>query len=230
MRWDGQKLGVEDVRAARTGPLGSRPQRPDAGLRRGHVPRGHVQERAEQGARGVADAVPLDGEPDAGVPARLHLLLRPPDARVPRPRRRTRLRDADRRQDERRRRPARASSPDRRGGASTSRSAPTPTRTSGSRAGTGSCPGSSRRWSASRHAAVDPDQGHAAAPRPRAARGGVRATCRSASGSRWPSATRRCSRRSSRGPRRRARGSTSSVRSGTPGCRAASWSRPCCRG
>ena len=53
-----------------------------------------------------------------------------------------------------------------------------------------------------RHAAVHPDQGHAAAPRPAAPRRGVRARSRSASASRWRSGTRRCSRPSNPGRRR----------------------------
>ncbi len=63
-------------------------------------------------------------------------LLRPPDAQVPRHERRPRLRERDRRQGERAGGAAHASWRVRRGRASTSRSARTPTRTSGSRAAT----------------------------------------------------------------------------------------------
>ena len=58
---------------------------------------------AEQGARRLPDAVPLDGQPLPGLLHGLRLLLRAQDARVPRPRQRRGLRLADRGEDQRRR-------------------------------------------------------------------------------------------------------------------------------
>ena len=67
---------------------------------------------------------------------RLAQLLRPPHPQVPRHERGPRLREADHRQGQRARGACAPSSPSRRGRASTSRWARTPTRTSGSRAAT----------------------------------------------------------------------------------------------
>ena len=63
-------------------------------------------------------------------------------------------------------------------------------------------PGSSRRSADGRDAAVDPDQGHAAAPRPAAAGRRVGRTSRSGSACRWRSGTRPARRRLSRARRR----------------------------
>ena len=60
-------------------------------LLRGRGPLG-----AQQGAEGVADAVPLDDQPVQGLHPCVHLLLRPPHPHLPRLRRRPRLRARDR--------------------------------------------------------------------------------------------------------------------------------------
>ena len=75
----------------------------DARVLRRDVPRGDEQERPQSCARGIRDAVRLDGEPVSRMQSCVRILLRSGHARVPRPRRGARLRLADRRQDQRRR-------------------------------------------------------------------------------------------------------------------------------
>ncbi len=73
--------------------------------------RGSGQIGAQPRARGVANAVPLDGQSLQGLHARLLLLLRAPDAHLPRLRCRPRLRARDRGQGQRARGAARRARP-----------------------------------------------------------------------------------------------------------------------
>src|SRR5690625_2132261 len=70
------------------------------GVRGRDVPRGAVQERAEPGTEELLDAVHLDDQPDARLPAPVRLLFCAQDARVPRPGLRCGLRLPDRGEDE----------------------------------------------------------------------------------------------------------------------------------
>ena len=146
MRWDGQKLGTDDATALpglTLAGLQRSVRTPEfAGVTFHEVTCKSALNKVPEASQ---HAVPLDGEPDEGLPPRVHATASPG--------RRTSTSTwtpggTSRRRSSSRRTSSRCCAPSwrgRRGRASTWRSAPTPTRTSGSRAGTGSCRGSSRR-------------------------------------------------------------------------------------
>ena len=138
MRWDAQALDVDDAIAARhaVDPR-TAPQRPGAGVPRADLPRGPREERAESRPGRLGDAIPLDDQSLSGMQsyrAFTALLAQRMNGSNSIPEETSTRRSSSRRTWST---CCAASWPGRRGSASTSRSAPTPTRTSGPRAGTG---------------------------------------------------------------------------------------------
>ena len=79
MRWDNLKVGEEEAHQlpGYRDPACSPPLRRPRGARHPLL-RGALEVGAQQGAGGVADAVPLDDQPVQGMQACLHVLLRSP--------------------------------------------------------------------------------------------------------------------------------------------------------
>ena len=106
VRWDNLKIESE----AET-RLPGLPRGGHSDVRRargvGHpLLRGLREVRDQQGAGGIPHAVPIHHQSVPGMLACLQILLRAPDAHVPRLQRRPRLREGDRRQGQRARGPA----------------------------------------------------------------------------------------------------------------------------
>ena len=178
MRWQGQQLGVADAAALPglehlDGLVRSVTTPEFAGVTFHEV---MCKSALNHVPGGVEDAVRLDGEPLSRLQSRVRVLLRARHARVPRPRRRARLRHPGGREGQRRRRARPRAAPrivDAAAGDARNQHRPVP-------AGRGPLPADARHHHVAdrlRHAVLDPDEGHAAAARPSPADGCRDAPC-----------------------------------------------------